>query len=148
MRGQNNVIQQPFSHLLYVSFHFLRSSPPRFQSELAPTSAPMWMDGALMSAPFSSVPVPELTKVTISSRPFFFLLSSAQVGFFLGTFVFQPPTAAQVSPAYLHLDYLSLRLSLLPPPPTYLLAHLPTHLPTFPSTYLPMYLHTKSPPRQ
>jgi hypothetical protein len=79
---------------------------------------------------------------------FFFLLSSAQVGFFLGTFFFSPPTPAQVSPAYLHLDYLPMHPGLLPPPPTYLLAHLPTHLPTFPSMYLPMYLRTKSPPRQ
>ncbi|CAK9270322.1 unnamed protein product, partial [Sphagnum jensenii] len=61
--------------------------------------------GALMGAPFSSLPVPELTKV---------------------------------SPAYLHLDYLPMHPGLLPPPPTYLLAHLPTHLPTFPSMYLPI----------
>ncbi len=41
------------------------------QSEPAPTSAPMWMDGwmdgALMSVPFSSLLVPGLTKVANSS---------------------------------------------------------------------------------
>ncbi len=37
------------------------------QSEPAPTCAPMWMDGALMGAPFSSLRVPELTKVVNSS---------------------------------------------------------------------------------
>jgi len=37
------------------------------QSEPASTSAPMWMDGALMGAPFSSLPVPGLTKVANSS---------------------------------------------------------------------------------
>ncbi len=37
------------------------------QSDPAPTSAPMWMDGALMGAPFSSLPVPGLTKVMNSS---------------------------------------------------------------------------------
>jgi hypothetical protein len=35
------------------------------QSEPAPTSAPMWMDGALMGAPFSSLP--GLAKVANSS---------------------------------------------------------------------------------
>ncbi len=38
------------------------------QNEPAPpTSAPMWMDDALMGAPFSSLPVPGLTKVANSS---------------------------------------------------------------------------------
>jgi len=37
------------------------------QSEPAPASAPMWMDGALMSAPFSSFLVPGLTEVANSS---------------------------------------------------------------------------------
>ncbi len=50
--------------------------------------------------------------------------------FFLGTFF---PT--QASPIYLHLDYLPMHLGLLPPPPTYLHAHVPTHLPT----YVPMH---------
>jgi len=33
------------------------------QREPAPTCVPTWMDGALMGVPFSSLPVPELTKV-------------------------------------------------------------------------------------
>jgi hypothetical protein len=32
-----------------------------------PPCAPMWMDGALMGVPFSSLPVPGLTKVVNSS---------------------------------------------------------------------------------
>lgn len=39
----------------------------RGQTEPAPTCAPMWMDGALLGAAFSSLPVPELTKVMNSS---------------------------------------------------------------------------------
>jgi hypothetical protein len=67
----------------------------------APTSAPTWMDGALMGGPFSSLPVPGLTKVANSSWPFFLVLSSAQVGFFLGTFFSSPPTHA--CPCLTHL---------------------------------------------
>jgi len=40
---------------------------PHGQSEPTPTSAPMWMDGALMGAPFSSLLIPRLTKVVNSS---------------------------------------------------------------------------------
>jgi hypothetical protein len=97
-----------------------------------------WMDGALMGAPFSSLPVPGLTKVANSSL---FFLSLAQVGVFLGTFFPHPPTPAQVSPTCLHLDYLPMHLGFLPPPPTYLHAHLPTHL----STYSPICLPSHQP---
>jgi hypothetical protein len=75
-------------------------------------------------------------------------------GFFLGDLFFSSHiTPAQVSPTHLHLDYPPMHPGLLPPPPTYSLrSYLPTctpnHLLTHPSTYLPMYLHTKSPPRQ
>jgi hypothetical protein len=114
------------------------------QREPAPTCVPTWMDGALMGLPFSSLPVPELTKVVNSSWPFLFL-SSAQV--FLGTFF---------SLAYLPTFTLLAYAPWPPPSPTYLPTcppihpsiYLFTHLPTFPSTYLPMYLRTKSPPRQ
>jgi hypothetical protein len=61
---------------------------------------------------------------------------------FLGISFFSPPTPAQASPSYLHLDYLPMHLGLLPPPPTYLHAHLPTHLFTYPPICLPT--HPKS----
>ncbi len=101
------------------------------QSEPAPTSAPMWMDGALMGVPFSSLHVPGLTKVGNSSWPFIFL-SSAQVGFLWELFFSSPLTLAQVSLTYLHLDYLPMHPSLLPP-------HLLTYLPTYPPIYLPIH---------
>ncbi len=69
-------------------------------------------------------------------------------GLFWGSFFFSSPlTPAQVSATHL------CTLGLLPPPPTYSLrSYLPTCPPNYllihPSTYLPMYLHTKSPPRQ
>jgi hypothetical protein len=88
------------------------------------------MDGVLMSAPFSSLPVPGLrwrTQVDI-----FFFLSSAQVGFFLGNVFFLTPHAC---PGLTYL--LTFRL----------LAYAPWPPPS-PTTYLPMCLHTKSPPRQ
>ncbi len=82
-------------------------------------------------------------------RPFI-SLSSAQAGFFGGNFSFSsPPTRAKVSHTYLALDNCLCTLaSSLPHLPTYLPAHLPTHLPISPSTYLHIYLPTKSPPRQ
>jgi hypothetical protein len=99
----------------------------------------MWMDGALMGAPFSSLPVPGLTKLANSSWNFFFL-SSAQVGFFLGTFLFPHPPSAQVSLTYLHLDYCLCTLaSSLPHLPTYLLTYPPIHLPSHQPTYLCTY---------
>ncbi len=58
------------------------------QSEPAPTCAPMWMDGVLMGGPFSSLPVPELTKVLNSSWPFF---SFPQPRFFWELFFPHPP---------------------------------------------------------
>jgi hypothetical protein len=124
-----------------------------------PTSAPMWMDDVLMGAPFSSLPVPGLTKVANSSWPFFLALSSAQVKFFfLGNFFFPHPPHVPKShlptysptypPAYLpaHLNYLPMHLGLLSPPPThhpssYLPAHLHTHL----STYVPINLFSYAP---
>jgi hypothetical protein len=106
------------------------------QSEPAPTSAPMWMDGALMSAPFSSLLIPGLTKVANSSWPFS-SFPQPRLVFFLELFFSSPLTPAQVSPTYLPLNYYLCTLA----------SSLP-HLPTFPSTYLFMYLHTKSPARQ
>jgi len=106
------------------------------QSEPAPTSAPKWMDGALMGAPFSSLP--GLAKVANLSWPFLFpFLSLGQ--FFLGTFFFLTPHTTQVSPTYLHLDYLPMHPGLLPPPSNYLHAHLPTHLSTYPPICLPTH---------
>jgi len=40
---------------------------PHGQSEPTPTGAPMWMDGALMGAAFSSLPILRLTKMVNSS---------------------------------------------------------------------------------
>ncbi len=133
--------------------------PPFGLSELAPTNVDVW---ALMGAPFSSLPIPSLTKVANLGRPFF-PLSSTQVGFFLGNFFFLNPHA-HLGLIYLPTFRLPTYLTYLftfrlrnyapwppPPLPTYLLAHpatyVPTYLPTFPSTYLLTYLHTKSPPR-
>jgi hypothetical protein len=98
----------------------------------------MWMDGAPMVAPFSSIPCP------LNPKPRWWTLV-AQDGFFLlGTFFFpQPPTPALVShlptylPTYLHLDYLFMHLGLLPPSPTYVPTHVPTHLFTYSPIYLP-----------
>ncbi len=77
---------------------------------------------------------------------FYFFLPSAQAGFVLGNFFFRyPPTPAQVSTSYLHLDYLA--YALWPSPsPTYLLparapTHLTTYLSTHTSTYLPIILY-------
>jgi hypothetical protein len=72
----------------------------------------------------------------------FFFPSLAQVGVFWELFFPHPPTPAQVSPTYLHLDYLPMQLGLLPPPPTYLHAHLPTHLSTYPPICLPSHQPT------
>jgi hypothetical protein len=77
----------------------------------------------------------------------FFFLSSAQVGVFLGTFFFLTPHARPGLNYLPTFRLIPMHPGLLPPPPTYLPAHLPSHLPTFPSTCLPTYLHTKSPPR-
>jgi hypothetical protein len=124
----------------------------------------MWMDDALMDVLFSSLPVPGLTKVVNSLWPFIFSFlqfPQPRLVLFWGTFFFSsPPTPAQVSLSYLHLDYLPMHSGLLPPPPTYLPTYLRTHppnyllihrhiyLPTHPFTYLIMYLHIKPPPRQ
>jgi hypothetical protein len=77
----------------------------------------------------------------------FFFLSSAQVGVFLGTSFFLTPHARPGLTYLPTFRLIPMHPGLLPPPPTYLPAHLPSHLPTFPSTCLPTYLHTKSPPR-
>jgi hypothetical protein len=117
------------------------------QSEPAPTSAPMWMDGALMGAPFSSLPVPGLTKVANSSLPYSFSFPQPRFVFLGELFFFLTPHACP-GLTYLHLDYLPMHPGLLPPPPTHPSIYLPTHLPTFPSTYIPTCLCTKSTPSQ
>ncbi len=108
------------------------------QSESAPTNAPMWKDGALMGASFSSLLVPRLTKVVNSSWPFFFL-SLAHVGIFFLT----------LSPhAHLGLTYLPtfklLAYAPWPPPSStyYLLAHLLKHLFTYSPICLPSHQPT------
>ncbi len=102
---------------------------PEWTSTHQCTNVDGWCtDGCTFFVP----PCPCLTKVTNSSWPFFFL-SWALVGFFWELFFSSPHTPAQASPTYLHLDYLPMHPGLLPPPPTYLHAHLPTHL----STYTP-----------
>jgi hypothetical protein len=102
----------------------------------------MWMDGALMGAPFSSLPVPGLTKVANSSWPFFFPFPQPRLVFFWGTFFFSwPPMLAQVSPTYLPtFRLLPMHPGLLPPPPTYLHStyppiYLPSHQPIYLCTY-------------
>jgi hypothetical protein len=110
------------------------------QREPAPTNAPMWMDGAMMGAPFSSLLVLGLTKVVNSNCPIF-SFPQPKV-FFLGTFFSSPPTFAQVSPTYLHLDYLPMHLGLFLPRPTYLSIDLLTHLSTYPPICLPFHQPT------
>jgi hypothetical protein len=101
------------------------------QSEPAPTSAPMWMDGALMGAPFSSIPVPGLTKVANSSWPCFFSFPQPRLVFF-GNFFFLHPSR----PPRSHL--LPMHPGLLSPPPTYL----PTYPPIYLRSHQPIYLCT------
>jgi hypothetical protein len=72
----------------------------------------------------------------------------AHVGFFGGTFFYLTPHT-YLGLAYLPTFKLLAYAPWFPPSPTYLLVCPSTHhLPTFPITYLPMCLHTKSPPRQ
>jgi hypothetical protein len=100
------------------------------QSEPAPSSATMWLDGALMGVPFSSLPIPGLTKLANSSCPFSFPFLSPGWFFFVWELFFSsPPVHAQVSHAYLTLCTLG------PPSPTYL----PICPPTHPSAYLCTY---------
>jgi hypothetical protein len=109
----------------------------------SPTSAPMWMDGALMGVPFSSLPVPGLTKVVSSGWPFSVSLPQPRL-VFLGTLFFSPLTPTWVSPPYLHLDYLFMHPGFLPHdlPTLHTATYLPTHLPTYLLTHLPAYLCT------
>jgi hypothetical protein len=98
---------------------------PHGQNEPTPTSAPMWMDGALMGAPFSSLLFLKLTNVANSSSFFFSFLQPMLV------FYYTPHT-------YLDLTYLPTFKLLtyapwFPPSPTYL----PTCPPTRTYTYLP-----------
>jgi len=89
---------------------------------------------------FLVLPCPWLTKVANSSWLFFPFLS---LGWFFWEFFFSSPrTPVQASPSYLHLDYLPMHLGVLPPPPAYLHAHLPTHLFTYSLICLPT--HPKS----
>jgi hypothetical protein len=102
----------------------------------------MWMDGALMGVPFSSLSVPGLTRVANSGWwPY---------SYFWEHFFFSSPRSHL--PTYLHLDYLPMHPGLLSPPPTYLPTYLPTHtiiclstsylltyLPNHLPIYLPMY---------
>jgi hypothetical protein len=121
--------------------------PPFGLSELAPTNVDVW---ALMGAPFSSFPIPQLTKVANLGRPFS-SLSSTQVGFFFGEFFFLNPHA-HLGLIYLptfrlptYLTYLStFRLpNYAPwPPPPYLPTYLPTQLPTYPLICLPTHQPT------
>jgi hypothetical protein len=109
------------------------------QSEPAPTSAPMRMDGALMGAPFSSLPVPGLTKVANSSWPSFLPFPQPRLVFFLEFVFFFTPHACPGLTYLPTFKLLPMHPGLLPPSPTYLLAHLPTHLSTYPPIYLSTY---------
>jgi hypothetical protein len=111
------------------------------QSEPAPTSAPFWMDGALMGFRFSSPPVPVLTSLvnTASLILFFFPQPFRQILFLHGTCFSPSPTDLPTFtlPAYSSRPHLPTILST-----TCLLAHPPTHPPTYLSTYPPPILLT------
>jgi hypothetical protein len=87
-----------FYHCTNVS----AGSPKVTQSEPAPTSAPMWMDGALMGVSFSSLPVPGITKCGELRLTLFFVLSSAQVDLFLWE-LFSSPLRSHL-PTYITLN--------------------------------------------
>jgi hypothetical protein len=94
-------------------------------TEPAPTSAPMWMDGALMGVPFSSLSVPGLTRVANSGWwPY---------SYFWEHFFFLIP---QVPPTYLP----TFRLPPYAPWPTLSPTYLLTYLPTYPIICLSTYL--------
>ncbi len=111
------------------------------KSEPTPTSASMWMDGALM-APFSSLLVLGLTKVVNSSCPILFSFLSPRCFFWKHFFPHPPHLPRFHLRTYLHLDYLPMHPGLLPPPPTYLSTHLLTHLSTYPPICLPFHQPT------
>ncbi len=85
-----------FYHCTNVS----AGSPKVTQSEPAPTSALMRMDGALMGVPFLSLPVPGITNVANSGWLFFLFFPQPSPGwiFFVATFFLTP----QVPPTYIH----------------------------------------------
>jgi hypothetical protein len=87
----------------------------------------MWMDGALMGATFFIHPCPWANQGGELKLPHFFSFPQPRVGFFLGTFFSSAPTPAQVSPAYLHLDYLPMHPGLLPTPSACLPTYVPMH---------------------
>jgi len=104
------------------------------QSEPAPTSAPMRMDGVLMGAPFSSLSVPGLTKVANSSWPYFFPFLKLRLVFVLGFFFSVAPHACP-GPTYLPTFRLLHMHSGLLPPPTYPPIYLPSHQPIYLCNY-------------
>jgi hypothetical protein len=89
------------------------------------------MDGALMGTPFSSLPVPGLTKVTNSSWPCFFPPFLSPGRFFFGELFFVPHPHTHPGLTYLPTFRLCTLASSLP--------HLPTYLPTYPPIYLPSH---------
>jgi hypothetical protein len=100
----------------------------------------MWMDGALMGAPFSSLPVPGLTKVANSSCIIFFpFLSPGWFSFGEHFFPHPPRLPRSHLPAYIQTTCLCTLVSSLPHLPTYLPTYSPIYLPTHPSTYLCTY---------
>jgi hypothetical protein len=88
-------------------------------------------------------PCPWANKGRELALTFYFFLPSAQAGFVLGNFFFRyPPTPAQVSTSYLHLDYLAyapLASSLPHLLTTCPCTHPPNYLPIHPHIYLPTY---------
>ncbi len=100
----------------------------------------MWMDGALMDAPFSSLHVLRLTKV-VNSSWLFFSFPQPRLVFFGEFFSLNP----HVCPSFTYLPTFKLLLMhscLLPPPSAYLLAHLSIHLFTYSPIYLPSHQPT------
>jgi hypothetical protein len=110
------------------------------QSEPAPTSAPMWMDGAFMGVPFSSLPVPGANRGG-ELKLTFFPLSSASVGFsFLRTFFFFTPHGRPGLTYLPTFRLLPMHSRILPPPPTHPSIYLPT--PIYLPSHQPIYLCT------
>jgi hypothetical protein len=98
----------------------------------------MWMDDALMVAPFSSLLVPRLNQGGELKSTFFFSFPQSKLVFVGEHFFFLNPTLTltQVLPTYLQLDYLPMHPGLLPPsPPNHPYVYFPIYLPTYVPTH-------------
>ncbi len=98
-----------------------RKEHPKGQREPAPTNVPIWMDDALMSVPFSSLPAPGLTKGGQHKwTQIFHFLSPLGSLFFCWNFFFPGlTTPSPLSPSYLQTTCLCTKKSQLSPVPTH-----------------------------